>query len=132
MEETLRWLSPVVNLPFRYTSEPVELAGTAIAAGEALLMCHAAAGRDPEQHGPDVHLFDATRTQRPHLAFGQGPHFCLGASLARLEGTLALERLFTRFPGLTLREANPQPLSSLISGGFTTLHATTANGPATA
>jgi cytochrome P450 len=103
VEETLRWDASIGNVPARYPLEDIEIAGVTIPAGEAILAGFSAAGRDPEQHGPDAHVFDITRTQHKHLAFGDGgPHMCPGASLARHEATLALQALFTRYPALTL------------------------------
>ncbi|MGW3466251.1 cytochrome P450, partial [Streptomyces olivaceoviridis] len=80
--------------------------GTLVPAGTPVLAGYSAAGRDPAAHGPDADRFDLTRSARPgavrHLSLGHGAHYCLGAPLARLEATVALERLFTRFPSLRL------------------------------
>ncbi|MFD7922983.1 cytochrome P450 [Streptomyces sp. NPDC059740] len=105
VEETLRWDSPVSYFPFRYATRELTLDGsdTPIPAGMPVLAGYSAAGRDPEAHGPDADRFDLTRTEATrHLSLGHGAHFCLGAPLARMEATLALEALFTRFPDLTL------------------------------
>jgi cytochrome P450 len=71
-----------------------------------VLAGYSAAGRDPSVHGPDADRFDVTRPTRPgatrHLSLGHGAHYCLGAPLARMEATIALELLFTRFPDLDL------------------------------
>ncbi|WP_328322217.1 cytochrome P450 family protein [Streptomyces sp. NBC_00388] len=99
VEETLRWDSPVSFFPFRYPTRDLSVGGTVIPRGTPVLAGYSAAGRDPEAHGADAGRFDVTRDAR-HLSLGHGPHFCLGAPLARLEATIALERLFTRFPGL--------------------------------
>ncbi|WP_406071167.1 cytochrome P450 [Streptomyces sp. NBC_01020] len=101
VEETLRWDSPVSFFPFRYPTRDLPVAGTVIPRGTPVLAGYSAAGRDPAVHGPDADRFDITRDTR-HISLGHGPHFCLGAPLARLEATVALERLFTRFPGLEL------------------------------
>ncbi|WP_405913673.1 cytochrome P450 [Streptomyces sp. NBC_00963] len=101
VEETLRWDSPVSFFPFRYPTRDLPVAGTVIPRGTPVLAGYSAAGRDPAVHGPDADRFDITRDAR-HISLGHGPHFCLGAPLARLEATVALERLFTRFPGLEL------------------------------
>ena len=101
VEETLRWDSPVSHFPFRYPVRDVEVGGTTIPAGAPVLASYSAAGRDPRTHGEDADRFDLTRPAHSrHLSFGHGPHYCLGAPLARLEATVALERLFTRFPRL--------------------------------
>lgn len=106
VEETLRWDAPVSYFPFRYPVRDLTVAGTLIPAGTPVLAGYSAAGRDPAAHGPDADRFDVTRSARPgavrHLSLGHGAHYCLGAPLARLEATVALERLFTRFPSLRL------------------------------
>ncbi|MET8244337.1 cytochrome P450 [Streptomyces sp. NPDC005202] len=106
VEETLRWDAPVSYFPFRYPVRDLTVDGTVIPRGTPVLAGYSAAGRDPAAHGPDADRFDVTRSARPgavrHLSLGHGAHYCLGAPLARLEATVALERLFTRFPGLEL------------------------------
>lgn len=104
VEETLRWDSPVSYFPFRYPTRDLTVAGTLIPRGTPVLAGYSAAGRDPSAHGPDADRF--ALTGRPssamtrHLSLGHGVHYCLGAPLARLETTIALRRLFTRFPHL--------------------------------
>ncbi|MEU8619572.1 cytochrome P450 [Streptomyces sp. NPDC048623] len=103
VEETLRWDSPVSYFPFRYPVRDLTVDGTLIPRGTPVLAGYSAAGRDPKAYGPDADRFDVTRGQTvKHLSLGHGPHFCLGAPLARMEATLALEALFTRFPDLGL------------------------------
>ncbi|MFD8233762.1 cytochrome P450 [Streptomyces sp. NPDC059696] len=129
IEETLRAEAPVASLPLRYAVEDLPLGelggpdGAVIRKGEAILAAYAAAGRDPEQHGPDAAVFDVTRASKDHLAFGYGVHHCLGAPLGRLEARVALPALFDRFPGLTL--AAPAdglpPVDSFISHGHRSL-----------
>ncbi|MFE6712711.1 cytochrome P450 [Streptomyces sp. NPDC057695] len=103
VEETLRWDSPVSYFPFRYPTRDLTVDGTRIPRGTPVLAGYSAAGRDPAAHGPDADRFDVTRTAKvKHLSLGHGPHYCLGAPLARMEATLALEALFTRFPDLDL------------------------------
>ncbi|WP_433358879.1 cytochrome P450 family protein [Streptosporangium sp. CA-115845] len=123
VEETLRLYPSIAALPFRYTRQDVHLGGVTIPAGEAVLMCYAAAGRDSAQHGPDAGRFDLTRRQQPHLSFGHGAHYCLGAALARQEATIALEMLFHRFPALRLAvEADTLTwLPSIVATGVTSL-----------
>jgi cytochrome P450 len=106
VEEALRRTPPVAGAIFRYALEPMELAGVPIAAGDPLLLCIGGAATDPEHHGADADRFDITREQQGHLAFGHGPHFCLGAPLARLEGEIALRALFTRLPDMRLAIAS--------------------------
>ncbi|MEU1529472.1 cytochrome P450 family protein [Streptomyces fagopyri] len=104
VEETLRWDAPVSYFPFRYPVRDLTVDGTVIPRGTPVLAGYSAAGRDRAVHGPDADRFDVTRPGRPdavrHLSLGHGAHFCLGAPLARMEATIALERLFARFPDL--------------------------------
>ncbi|MDG9709181.1 cytochrome P450 family protein [Streptomyces sp. DH10] len=129
IEETLRAEAPVASLPLRYAVEDLPLGelggpdGQVIRKGEAILAAYAAAGRDPEQHGPDAGAFDVTRAVKDHLAFGYGAHHCLGAPLGRLEARVALPALFERFSGLTLAVPADEllPVDSFISHGHRTL-----------
>ncbi|MFJ3583196.1 cytochrome P450 [Streptomyces sp. NPDC090127] len=103
VEETLRWDSPVSYFPFRYPTRDLTVGGTLIPKGTPVLAGYSAAGRDTKAHGPDADRFDITRVPAAkHLSLGHGPHYCLGAPLARMEATIALEALFTRFPDLDL------------------------------
>ncbi|EFL18824.1 cytochrome P450 [Streptomyces sp. C] len=103
VDETLRWDGPVSWFPFRYPTRDLPLGGAVIPRGTPVLAGYTAAGRDGAVHGPDADRFDVTRPGAGrNLSFGHGAHYCVGAPLARLEATIALERLFTRFPGLDL------------------------------
>jgi cytochrome P450 len=102
IEETLRVESPIAQLPFRFTTEEVEIAGVTIPKGDPVLIGFAASGRDRELHGESAALFDVTRADKEHLSFGHGVHFCIGAPLGRLEAAIALPALFERFPDLAL------------------------------
>lgn len=103
VEETLRWDSPVSYFPFRYPTVDLALGGTVIPKGTPVLAGYSAAGRDTKAHGPDAERFDITRDgSTRHLSLGHGAHYCMGAPLARMEATLALEQLFARFPELDL------------------------------
>ncbi|RVX41689.1 cytochrome P450 [Nonomuraea polychroma] len=112
VEETLRWDSPIAYFPFRYATRDVEIDGVHLRAGEAVLACFASAGRDPDQYGPDAGRFDIARPPAAHLAFGHGPHFCLGAPLARAEAEVALQALFAAFPDIRAA-ARPEELCPL-------------------
>ena len=102
VEEILRYDSPV-HLTGRGVREDVEIGGVTVPAGDRVTILLAAANRDPAAFDrPD--RFDLTRTDNRHLAFSSGPHFCLGAALARLEGQIALSSLVTRFPDLALAD----------------------------
>ncbi len=102
IEETLRVESPIAQLPFRFTTEEVEIAGVTIPKGDPVLIGFAASGRDPQRHGASAGEFDITRADKDHLSFGWGIHHCLGAPLARLEAAIGLPALFERFPDLEL------------------------------
>ncbi|MFF4745074.1 cytochrome P450 [Streptomyces sp. NPDC001268] len=109
VEETLRWDSPVSYFPFRYPTRDLTLDGTVIPRGTPVLAGYSAAGRDRAAHGPDADRFDITRASASrHLSLGHGPHYCLGAPLARMEATVALDGLFTRFPDLDLAVPEPE------------------------
>ncbi|MFL6161349.1 MAG: cytochrome P450 [Jatrophihabitantaceae bacterium] len=102
IEETLRVESPIAQLPFRFTTEEVQIAGVTIPKGDPVLIGFAASGRDPELHGDTADRFDITRADKEHVSFGHGIHFCIGAPLGRLEAAIALPALFERFPDLAL------------------------------
>lgn len=121
IEETLRWMPSIANVPLRYAVEDVPLPdGKVIRAGDALLATLAAAGRDPVHHGPAADAFDVTRPKPDHLAFGYGVHHCIGAPLARLEANTALPALFRRFPRMRLAVAPEKilPDESFTSNGL--------------
>ncbi|GHI02642.1 cytochrome [Streptomyces cellostaticus] len=107
VEEMLRYEGPVQSATFRYAAEPLEIAGTVIDQGEHVVVGLTAAQRDDDRY-PDPHRFDIRRDTRGHLAFGHGIHYCLGASLARLEGRIAVGTLLERAPGLAL-DGSPGP-----------------------
>ena len=90
IEETLRWEAPVQYV-FRRATRAYELHGVEIPCDSWVTLLLGAANRDPSRFGNDADLFDPTRSTTGHLAFGFGPHFCLGAALARSETTAALE-----------------------------------------
>ncbi|WP_089304452.1 cytochrome P450 [Geodermatophilus pulveris] len=99
VDEVLR-VDPPVQRTGRRARRDTTVHGVPVAEGEWLILLLAAANRDPRVF-PDPHVFDVTRPNaRDHLAFASGIHFCLGAALARMEGEVALQALFERFPGL--------------------------------
>ena len=119
IEEMLRWVTPVMH--FRRTAqEDLEIAGQPIAAGDKVVMWYTSANRDDDQF-PQAGTFDITRTPNEHVAFGAGgPHFCLGASLARLEARILFEELLARMP--TLEQAgDPVRLKSNFINGIKSL-----------
>jgi unspecific monooxygenase len=103
VEELLRFDAPL-HLFTRYALEDVEHDGVALRQGDKIGLLLGAANRDPERF-PDPDLIDASRSPNPHVAFGGGIHFCIGAPLARLEMEIALPILFQRLPKLRLAEA---------------------------
>jgi cytochrome P450 len=101
IEEFLRFDAPVPHSTFRFAVEPVKLADSEIPSGAQVIVCMAAANRDPERYSSPESL-DVERGTTRHLAFGHGVHHCLGAPLARMEGQIALTSLLGRFPDLSL------------------------------
>lgn len=105
IEETLRYRSPV-QFVFRATTRDVEMHGQTIPAGVLVMPVIGAANRDPRQFAnPD--RFEITRDPNPHIAFGHGVHFCIGAPLSRLEARVALTDLLTRLPRLERSTTEP-------------------------
>lgn len=102
VEETLRW-DPPVQITQRVALEDMEVAGQPVEAGTPIALLLAAANRD-EAHVEDGETFDICRRDIRHLGFAAGPHYCLGAALARLEGDIVLRSLFGRFPALRLAD----------------------------
>ena len=102
VEEVLRFRSPN-QLGNRETTAEVEIGGERIAAGTNLHLCIGAANRDPEVFAEPTR-FDITRRPNRHLAFAGGPHVCVGLTLARMEGRIALERFLARYPGYRMLE----------------------------
>jgi len=101
IEEMLRYEGPVENGTFRFAAEPLEIAGTLVERGDAVMVGLTAADRDGDRF-PAPDRFDIRRDTRGHLAFGHGIHYCLGAPLARLEARTAIRTLLERAPALTL------------------------------
>ncbi|KAB8194061.1 cytochrome P450 [Nonomuraea phyllanthi] len=99
VEELLRHFTIAEFAMMRIATEDVELGGTVIPAGEGVLMLANAGNRDPEVF-QDAEAFDIERDARSHLAFGYGPHQCLGQNLARVELEIVFDTLFRRIPGL--------------------------------
>jgi cytochrome P450 PksS len=99
VEELLRYASPVETATERYARTDVTIADVTIARGEMVFAVIASANRDERQF-PDPDVLDITREPNRHLSFGLGAHFCLGASLARLEGQVAITTLLRRAPDL--------------------------------
>jgi len=116
VEELLRWVSPIKNMA-RTVTAPVELRGQSLREGDQVMLFYPSANRDKRVFdNPDQ--LDVRRNPNPHLAFGFGPHFCLGASLARLELKIMFEELLRRLPDISLATNDPLEFraSNFISG----------------
>jgi cytochrome P450 family 142 subfamily A polypeptide 1 len=115
VEELLRWVSPIKNMARTVTSD-LELHGQRLHAGDQVILMYPAANRDPEVFA-DPDRLDVERQPNPHLAFGFGPHFCMGASLARLELKVMFSEVLARLPDLHLAgPPEPRRSSNFISG----------------
>jgi hypothetical protein len=115
LEELLRYDSPV-QMTSRIVTRDCELHGHRLRRGQQLVLLLGAANRDPEVFD-DPERLDVTRTDVRHLSFSHGIHFCLGAQLARLEATLALEALITRYPKVRLPEQSiPWSSNTILRG----------------
>ena len=115
VEEVLRWTTPVTSF-MRTAVSDTDLGGTPITAGDPLLLIYAAANRDEAEFGPTAGTFDIDRTPNHHVALGHGPHFCLGAALARLELSVVLEGVAARWRRLRVAGPIVHSGSSVISG----------------
>ncbi|HTT87837.1 MAG TPA: cytochrome P450 [Acidimicrobiales bacterium] len=115
VEEMLRFTTPVVSF-MRTATRDTELSGVAIGEGEPVLMLYASANRDEEVFGTSSGSFEVTRSPNPHISFGFGNHFCLGAALARLEGRVVLEELLRRFGDVASAGAVERSGSTVIAG----------------
>jgi cytochrome P450 len=121
VEESLRY-DPPVQLVGRNALHDVVIGGTPVVKGDSMMLLLAAAQRDPAQFDR-AEVFDPDRGQLRHLAFGRGPHFCLGAPLARLEAGVALSALTARFPDAQLA-GEPQYKPNVTLRGLSTLPVT--------
>ena len=120
IEESLRW-SPTDPMFSRWVTRDIDFYGVHLPKGAVLHICLGAANRDPARWDqPDE--YDITRSLRPSLAFGSGPHVCLGQHVARAEMTVALNALFDRLPGLRLDpDADPPALIGFYERGATAI-----------
>jgi cytochrome P450 len=115
VEELLRWTTPVISF-MRTATTPATVRGVAVAEGDPVLLVYASANRDEEVFGPDAGELRVSRHPNPHVAFGFGPHFCLGAALARLEARVVLSELLGRFESLHLAGSVERTPSPVIAG----------------
>ncbi len=107
VEEILRWTSPVLNFT-RTVTGPVTLGGVELGEGDQVLLLYQAANRD-DRVFDEPETFRIDRNPNPHVAFGFGPHFCMGANLARMEIKVVFEELFRRLPDITLVDPDRLP-----------------------
>jgi cytochrome P450 len=114
IEELLRYVSPVMQFRRTATTDTV-LGDQRVRAGDKVVVWYGAANRDPEVFA-DPHGLDLLRDPNPHLAFGVGPHFCLGAHLARLELIETLGALLRAAPGLEIAGPVRRVASNFING----------------
>ena len=117
VEEIVRHVSPVLNFA-RTATQDTELRGQKIKQGEKLLLMYPSANRDADIF-TDPDAFKVDRDPNPHVAFGIGNHFCLGANLARMEIRIVLEELLTRVPDMEYSEGPPSMHPSLLVRSYT-------------
>lgn len=106
IEESLRYESPV-SRQTRLMKQDAQLGGKTLRRGDIVFQMLNAANRDPA-HFADPDTFDIRRADNRHIAFGYGPHFCIGATLSRTEGAIAVGTLVRRFPQLRLLDDAPR------------------------
>ncbi|MFJ5646234.1 cytochrome P450 [Streptomyces sp. NPDC093223] len=125
VHELMRWCGSVQVARLRYAVEDLEIAGTRVARGEAVQPVLVSANFDP-RHYADPDRLDLTRQPdgqaENHVGFGHGIHYCLGATLARQEGEVALARLLARYPDLALADGDPERERAQLPGSWR-LHA---------
>jgi cytochrome P450 len=114
VEEMTRWVTPVMMMRRTATTE-TELVGTSIRPGDKVVVYFVSANRD-ERKFADPQRFLPKRSDNPHLGFGQGPHFCLGTHLARLEARIVFEELFQRVSDIRLERPGEKIASYWFSG----------------
>jgi len=119
IEELLRYDGPV-HVTARIATEDLDIGGCTVRIGEQVVAMLGAANRDPAQF-PEPHRLDVSRSPNRHLAFGGGPHFCLGAALARIEGQLAFQTMLRRLPDLELATEAPSYRDHFVIRGVTEL-----------
>ncbi|WP_330230954.1 cytochrome P450 [Nocardia sp. NBC_00508] len=122
VEEALRWTSAASNF-MRYATRPTRLSGGIVETGEPVVAWIGSANRD-EAVFPDPHTFDITRHPNRHIAFGYGPHYCVGAPLARLTFRVVCEQFLRRFESVEII-GEPQRLRSSFINGTTHLRVRT-------
>jgi cytochrome P450 len=122
VEEMVRFEPPAPHTA-RYVTRDVEYLGHTVPEGSVMLMLIASACRDDSQYPPDGDAFNIHRDPRQHVGFGVGIHYCLGASLARIEGRIALEEILKRFPEWSVDLPNADWSSSSVIRGWESMPA---------
>lgn len=118
VEELIRWTTPILNM-CRVATKDTEVAGVPIAKGQQVVLMYSSANRDEKIFEKPDH-FDVTRAPNPHITFGFGTHFCLGASLARLELKIVFTELLARFDRWAWAdEIGPRRLANSFVRGIT-------------
>jgi cytochrome P450 family 142 subfamily A polypeptide 1 len=121
VEEFIRWVTPILNMR-RTATEDHELHGKAIKSGDEILLMYSSANRDPRVF-TDPDRFDVTRAHNNHVAFGFGTHFCLGASLARIELRVLFEEVLRRFASWRLVPGTkPNVLGATFTRAYDAVH----------
>lgn len=118
VDEAIRWTSPVKHF-MRNATQDTELNGLTIRAMDRLMMCYPSGNRD-EKVFPDAGRFDITRSPNPHIAFGFGPHMCLGQHLAKLEMRVLFEELLPHLSSIELA-GEPRFVETNFVGGYKSL-----------
>jgi pimeloyl-[acyl-carrier protein] synthase len=119
VEELLRYESPA-QIIARTVAQDMEWDGRSLREGDAVIVLLGAANRDPAQFD-DPEILDVGRSPNQHIAFGHGPHFCLGAQLSRLEGRVAIPALVRRFPNMRPVEDQPDWRPTAVLRGLNSL-----------
>ncbi|MFF2775166.1 cytochrome P450 [Streptomyces sp. NPDC058052] len=120
VDELLRYDTPLQMFE-RWVLDDIEVGGTVIPRGSEIALLFGSANRDPGRFGPTADDLDLARADNPHVTFGAGVHYCLGAPLARLELTAVFAELIRRAPGLRLA-AEPVRTPGYVIRGFGSLH----------
>jgi cytochrome P450 len=115
VEELLRWTTPVISF-MRTATGPTTIRDQAVAEGDPVLLVYASANRDEAVFGEDAGELRIDRHPNPHVSFGFGPHFCLGAALARIEARVVLQELVGRFASLHPAGPVERTASPVIAG----------------
>jgi cytochrome P450 len=122
VEELMRFEPPAPHIA-RYVTRDVEYYGRTVPAGSNLLLIVGAANRDHRQFPPDGDVFDIHRKASAHLGFGIGVHYCIGASMARMEGRVAIDEILNRFPEWEIDKAQARMVTTSTVRGWETLPA---------